>query len=233
MTTFKKDNTKVKQASFGSGPITRTDFYSCTITKAYDKKSQVPGSESAAIHFDVTTDKGQYASFDLWWRGKNGLSEDKNGKDLPALQSINDLQVLLELEELTSKPGRVAIYDFDLRQDVETKKMVYPDLVGRQIGIIFEIKEQPKNVLKNGEWVASGETKLVAEFRQFFDADTKESAGELISHGEPVACDRFMSYLLEDEHIVKQASNQPSAPTTDLNTSKVGLVDNFDSDIPF
>jgi len=227
---FKKDTTKVQ--SFSAGPIKKTGFYPCTITKCYDKKSQVPGSESAAIHFEVVTDSGQYSNFDLWWKAKNGLSTDKNGKDLPALQSINDLQVLLDIDELNSKPGRVAIYDFDIRQDVEQKKMVYNDLVGQQIGIILESKQLPKNIHVEGKWVPSNEMKTVMEFRQFFDVETKQSASEFLNNSDAVSCDRYLDILLEDEHIIKQASNQPNAPVVDpIKTTE--SFDDFDDGIPF
>jgi len=227
---FKKDTTKVQ--TFSAGPIKKTGFYQCTITKCYDKKSQVPVSESAAIHFEVVTNSGQYASFDLWWKAKNGLLTDKNGKDLPALQSINDLQVLLDIDDLSSKPGRVAIYDFDLRQDVEQKKMVYTDLVGQQIGIILEAKQQPKNIQVEGKWVASNEMKTVMEFMQFFDVETKQSAAEFLSNSDAVSCDRYLNLLLEDEHIIKQASNQPNAPVVDP-ISTADVIDMLDEDIPF
>jgi len=228
---FKKDTTKVQ--SFSAGPIKKTGFYPCTITKCYDKKSQVPGSESASIHFDVVSDSGQYASFHLMWKGRNGLSTDKNGKDLPALQSINDLQVLLDIDELNSKPGRVAIYDYDLRQDVEQKKMVYTDLVGQQIGIILEAKQQPKNIQVEGKWVVSNEIKTVMEFRQFFDVETKQSAAEFLSNSDAVSCDRYLNILIEDEHIIKQASNQPNAPVVDP-IKTTDSLDEWDEDsIPF
>jgi len=227
---FKKDTTKVQ--SFSAGPIKKTGFYPCTITKCYDKKSQVPGSESASIHFEIVTDNGQYSNFDLMWKCRNGLSTDKNGKDLPALQSINDLQALLDIDELSSKPGRVAIYDFDLRQDVEQKKMVYTDLVGQQIGIILEACIRQKNILVNGIWEESDETKTVMEFRQFFDVDTKQSAGEFLTNSDAVSCDRYLSILLEDDHIIKQASNQPNAPVVDP-ISTADVIDMLDEDIPF
>jgi len=230
MANFKKDTTKVQ--TFSVGPIKKTGFYPCTITKCYDKKSQVPGSESASIHFEIVTDNGQYSNFDLMWKGRNGLSTDKNGKDLPALQSINDLQVLLDIDDISSKPGRVAIYDFDLRQDVEQKKMVYTDLVGQQIGIILEAKQQPKNIQVEGKWVVSNEIKTVMEFRQFFDVETKQSAAEFLSNSDAVSCDRYLSILLEDDHIIKQASNQPNAPVVDP-ISTADVIDMLDEDIPF
>jgi len=228
---FKKDTTKVQ--TFSAGPIKKTGFYPFTITKCYDKKSQVTGSQAKSIHFEVVTDSGQYASFDIWWCGSDGLTVRKDGKDKPELQYINDLQVLLDIDELSSKPGRVAIYDFDLRQDVEQKKMVYTDLVGQQIGIILEAKQQPKNIQVEGKWVASNEMKTVMEFRQFFDVETKQSAAEFLNNSDAVSCDRYLNILLEDEHIIKQASNQPNAPVVDpINTSE--SFDDFDdSDIPF
>jgi hypothetical protein len=228
---FKRDNTKVR-TSFSAGPIKIPGFYSCTIVKCYDRKSQVPDSESAAIHFDIIAGNGQYSSFDLWWKGKDGTSETKNGNPLPALEQINDIQILLNIDELKSKSSTVKIYDYDLKMDVDTKKMVYQDLINQQIGIVFDVSMQPKNINVDGKWIPSNEMKSVVEFKQFFDAETKQSAGEYLEDSDPIACDRLLTYLEQDENIIKQANNQPNKPIVDaIKTSTQD--DNFDDDMPF
>ena len=159
---FTKDTSKIK--TFSGGPVSQTGFYSCTITKAYDEQSK--SSISEAIHFDVVTSSGQYASFKIWYKGKTG--EPNKVADA----QLNDLMTLLDLDSLESKKGVVMIYDYDLKQDVGTKKMIYSDLINAEIGIVFDVKSQPKNKLVNGKWIPSGEMKLVPEFKQFADSET-------------------------------------------------------------
>ncbi len=232
MTTFKKDISKVR--SFSAGAIKDTGLYPCTIVKAYERKSL--SSEAVAIHLDVVADTGQYATIDLWHQSGKGLSVDKNGRSLPAIGQINDLMVLLELESLDSKPGMVKIYDFDLRQDVETKKRVYPDLVGQSIGAVFQMVESVKQVNIGGEWGDSptGEKVCRPEFLQFCSPDG-HSAAEFINGQEPVAIDRYLTGLdavrnrVEDAHIIKQANNAVNAPVKDA----VNMDVDYDDDIPF
>jgi len=233
MTTFKKDISKVR--SFSAGAIKETGIYPCTIVKAYERKSL--SSEAMAIHLDVVADTGQYATIDLWHLSGKGLSVDKNGRDLPAIGQINDLMVLLELDSLDAKPGVVKVYDFDLRQDVETKKRIYHDLVGQSIGAVFQMVESVKQVNIGGVWGDSpiGEKVCRPEFLQFCSPDG-HSASEFINGQEPVAIERYLSGLdavrnrVEDAHIIKQATNAENKPVVDFFKSPID--NDFDS-IPF
>jgi len=229
---FKKDTSKVR--SFSAGAIKKTGFYSCTITKAYDRDSL--SSDAKAIHLDLVTDSGQYASIDLWHTAGTGLQTDKNGRDLPAIQSINDLMVLLDINELTAKRGLVNIYDFDARQDVEAKRSVYPALFNQSIGCVFQMVESAKQVNVDGKWqdAYNGERICRPEFLVFCDAETKANAAEFLSQVEPVAIDKYIASLEPiknsqkalDAHIIKQAQNQPNAPVSDAITTTLmaGLV---------
>lgn len=230
MAQFTQDKTKVR--SFSAGAIKDTGMYPGTITKAYERKSQ--SSEAVAIHIDFVADSGQYGQIDLWHTSGKGLSTDKNGRDLPAIGQINDLMCLLELESLDAKPGVVKVYDFDLRQDVEQKKRIYPDLVGQSIGAVYQMVESIKQVNTDGVWGDSptGETVCRPEFLQFCSPDG-HSAAEFINGQDPVAIDRYLSGLdavrnrAVDAHIIKQANNAANAPVKDA------INIDFDDDIPF
>ena len=211
---FQRDDNKVKE--FSGGFIRETGFYSCTITKAYEQKSQNTLSE--AIAFEVVTDTGSTGRFSLWVVGKEGTSLDKNGKELSAVTSVNDLMILLDIDELTSKPGKVKVYDFDLKQDVEQRKMVFTDLIDQQIGIVFEMRDNTWN----------GKTTIRPEFAGFYDAETRQSAAEKLGDTDALAWQRNLEYLFGDSHIIKQAINQPNSPQ---NSAPVDPID--DSMIPF
>lgn len=213
---FTQDTSKL--ITFTPGVIKQTGFYSCTITKAYE--SQSASSLSQSIRFEVVTDTGQIGRFDLWVVGKDGGSTDKNGNPLSALTDVNDLMTLLDIKDLQSKPGKVAIYDFDLKQDVEQRKMVFADLIDQSIGIIFEMRDNTYN----------GKTTQRAEFAGFYDAETKQSAYEYVNNECAVVCDTRLKLLLEDNHINKQASSQPNAPQ---NSAPIDPINLDDSDIPF
>jgi len=210
---FIKDTSKVR--SFSLGGIKETGAYTCTITKAYIKKSQSSASES--MHLDVVTDKGQYASIDLWCINRDGVADAKS----VAMSQINDLQVLLEIEEIEPKKGKVKIWDWELKEEVEQIKMIFPDLLNREIGCLFEVVTEPH--------YKTGEPTQKAEFRQFYDSESMASAGEFLSGAEPESVERYLNILLENKHIIKQAQNQPNAPMKD--TVK---IDDYDPDnLPF
>jgi len=228
MANFKKDTTTVRD--FAAGAIKSTGFYAGTITKAYDRNSL--SSDAKAIHIDFVADNGQSGQIDLWHTAGTGLQTDKNGKPLPAIRSINDLLVIVDVDDLKSKPGMVDIFDYDLREDVKTKKMIYPELVGRHIGAVFQMVSEGKRSQVNGEWKTSTtEFKNRAEFKQFA-TDDGLSAREFLDGSEPVAIQKYVDSLEsvkgEDAHIIKQASNQPNTPS-----GAAPAEDDYEDDIPF
>ena len=205
---FTKDTTKVK--AFSGGFIKETGFYPCTITKCYEQKSTKTLSE--AIHFEVVTDSGAIGRFDLWVVGREGTSVDN------AISNVNDLMVLLELDDMTSKPGKVKVYDFDLKQDIDQRKMVFHDVIDRQIGIVFDMRPNTYN----------GKTTMRPEFAGFYDAETEQSASEFLNKEEPVQMRRNIDYLLG----TSKAQAQPNAPQNSSPIDPVSM-DMDDDDIPF
>jgi len=220
---FVKDTSKVR--SFSAGGVKETGAYTCTITKAYINQSKSSASES--LHLDVVTNKGQYAQIDMWYLSREGVVDEKS----VAMSQINDLQVLLEIEELESKKGKVKIWDWDLKEEVEHVKMIFPELLNREIGCLFEWADKIKQVNIGGKWQDDPLGTIVKklEFRMFYDSETMASAGEFLSDAEPESVERYLNILLENKHIIKQATNQPNAPVKDA----VQMDDDDLDDIPF
>jgi hypothetical protein len=102
-------------------------------------------------------------------------------------------------------------------------------LINAEIGIVFDVKSQPKNKLVNGKWIPSGEMKLVTEFKQFADSETRQTAAEYFDNIDAVSVDRYLNLLLEDKYIEKQANNQPTAPVKDA----IDFDSDYQEDIPF
>ena len=228
---FKRDNSKVK--SFSTGAIKHTGMYLCTITKAFDRDST--SSEAKAIHFDLVSDTGQYASIDLWHTSGKGVQVDKNGRDLPAIQSINDLMVLLDLDDLQAKRGFVHLYDYELKQEVEVKKMIYSDLINQSIGCVFQMVESTKQANINGTWQdsPSGERICRPEFLVFCDAQTHASAAEFLATEEnPVAIEKYIAGLEPIKNSQLALGNHmQNAPVKD--PVKTNDAADWGGDIPF
>jgi len=223
---FKKDTSKVR--SFSGGPIKETGFYALTINKAYDDKSKEALSEYIVL--DCSTEAGQYATVRL-----THIKKDGNPNDM-GIEQINDMMVLLDLDELKAVPGRLMLRDWNIKQDVEQKKMVYKELIGKTIGSVWQMRESIK-------FGTVSEKQVRAEFLCFCDAETMASTSEFVMEAEPVSIQKYINTLdavkylpsTLDAHTIKQAQNQPNAPVQDpvKMDSKADEFDDFDDDIPF
>lgn len=224
---FKKDTTQV--SGFTPGRIKKTGWHPLTINKAYEHDGKDGPSKSLFI--DYVTDTGQTGQFYICYQTKQGVNTTAEGKPLSGLRDINDLMILCDLDTLDKKPGMVDIYDRNLKQDVKQKKLVYAALIGRHVGAIFKMKDEPA-------WDADNFCQSSTEFVKRpafvrFCSDTGQSVAEYLGKEEPKSIEGYINSLLEDEHIIKQTSNQPNAPTAAaLFALKAAAIDE-DYDMPF
>ena len=225
---FKKDVTKVR--AFGGGKITKTGFYPITIMKAYDHEGKDGPSKS--LHIGYVTDCGKSGNFYICYQNKKGEPQE-SGVNLIS----GDLCVLAEISDtLKATAKMVPVYDFDIRQDVPTKKRVFEELEGKHIGAVFQMKEEPAQELVDGKWVTSGKTRLTPNFL-CFASDFGQSAKEFMDGADAVSIDKYVEGLdpikyLIDSHIMQQSNNQPNAPQVDPLPSS-SAIDDFDDDVPF
>jgi hypothetical protein len=199
---FQRNDNNVK--SFSGGFINKTGFYVCTIIKAYEAKSNKTLSE--AINFEVVTDSGATGRFSIWVTNKDGSPDERNEAH------VNDLMILLDMEEISSKPGKLMLYDYDLGCDTEQRKMVFNGLIDHQVGLILE---------KNGKYL---------NFCGFYDAETRQSAAEKLGDTDAVSWQRNLDYFTGDARIIKQSANQPTSPQ---NSAPVDPSAGFNDDMPF
>ena len=233
---FKKDTTKVR--SFGGGKITQTGFYPITIMKAYDHDGKDGPSKS--VHLGFVTDCGKSGDVYICYQNKKAEPQESGVNRI-----TGELMVLAELDDLKATAKMVPVYDFDIRQDVPTKKRVFTELEGKHIGAVFQMKEESAQELIDGKWVTSTSnlTRLTPNFI-CFASDTGQSAKEFLDGANAVSIDKYLSGLdpvkylpmLYDAHIIKQANNQSNAPQVDPlphPDKYVAAADDYDSDLPF
>jgi len=186
---FKKDTTKAR--SFGGGKITQTGFYPITIMKAYDHDGKDGPSKS--LHIGYVTDCGKSGDFYICYQNKKGEPQESGVNRI-----TGELMVLAELDDLKATAKMVPIYDFDIRQDVPTKKRVFTELEGKHIGAVFQMKEESAQELIDGKWVTSKtNTRFTPNFlcftsdtgksaKQFLDGDESSSIGDYVARLEPI-----------------------------------------------
>jgi len=225
---FKKDTTKVR--SFGGGKITQTGFYPITIMKAYDHDGKDGPSKSLQIGY--VTDCGKSGNFYICYQNKKGEPQESGVNRISG-----ELMVLAELDDLKATAKMVPVYDFDIRQDVPTKKRVFTELEGKHIGAVFQMKEEPAQELIDGKWVTSNKTRITPNFL-CFTSDMGQSAKEFMDDVDPVSIYKYVDGLDPIKYMIdsQQANNQPNAPQAEPlphPDKYVAAADDFDSDIPF
>ena len=225
---FKKDTTKVR--SFGGGKITQTGFYPITVMKAYDHDGKDGPSKS--LHIGYVTDCGKSGDFYICYQNKKGEPQESGVNRISG-----ELMVLAEIDDLKATAKMVPVYDFDIRQDVPTKKRVFTELEGKHIGAVFQMKEDPAQELIDGKWVTSNKTRITPNFL-CFASDTGQSAKEFMDGADAVSIDKYVDGLDPIKYMIdsQQANNKPNAPQVDPlphPDKYVAAADDFDSDIPF
>jgi len=225
---FKKDTTKVR--SFGGGKITATGFYPITIMKAYDHEGKDGPSKS--VHLGYVTDCGKSGDVYICYQNKKGEPQESGVNRI-----TGELMVLAELDDLKATAKMVPVYDFDIRQDVPTKKRVFTELEGKHIGAVFQMKEEPAQELIDGKWVTSNKTRITPNFL-CFASDTGQSAKEFMDGAHAVSIEKYVDGLDPIKYMIdsQQANNKTNAPQVEPlphPDKYVAAADDFDSDIPF
>ena len=222
MSNFKRQSENIKPATSNFTKLTKTGAYTGHFTKVYEKSSK--SSKSLALHIEFVADTGETANIDLWHTGRNGDNLDKNGNNLNGFVQVMELMTILELNDLRSKQAPVDIWDWDLKQNVSTVVKAYPQLVEKQVGVVFQAVKNAKQVSVDGVWKTAYPLQYFDNVEQikFFNAETRQTAYETEHDIDAVEIDKIVDRLPdvkwpkeaqeEDKQIEKKAEiQQPTA----------------------
>ncbi len=216
MTQFTLDNEAATAESFSPGRIDKTGLLIGHFTAAYVRKSASSASE--AIHLDFISTTGKTGSADLWYQGRDGTNNDKNGNKLSGYNQVMTLMSLLGIQQLKTKPMTVKKWDKELRGMVDTQVTGYPQLLDKPIGTVWQMTKSPKQISVDGKWVTAQPVTYWdnAECLGFCNAETRLSAGGTDMQAwadrlEPIKWPKE-AVQAQDAAIIKQAQNQPNAP---------------------
>lgn len=90
------------------------------------------------IHFEFNSPGGGSASFDVYTRKEDGTPTFGNNQ-------IQAMQAILGLRGLRSVPGKFEAWDNDAGKRVETEGEVFPELCGKDIGLVLQKEKYTKN----------------------------------------------------------------------------------------
>lgn len=142
----------------GSGRIQTTGAFDGVFTRAEAKKST---TGALGIEFDFKGNDGSTASFLSVWH-QNG-----EGKELSGMKIVDAILLLLRAKSTSPVMGMVEKWDSVAREVTKQKLLVYPDLMGKQIGLLLQVehdeyqgKPTQKMIIYGMYDIASGKTPM-------------------------------------------------------------------------
>jgi hypothetical protein len=211
---YNLDTAAAKDANSGGKRITEPGLYTGKFRAAFYEKND-RGTESVNLIF--VSDSGQEVG-PLALYTHNG-----NGEPLPSYKTLNAIMACMRVRKLEAKPGKVSLYEFDSKQEVEKSKTTYPALVGPRIGLVLQGEEYENR---------NDEIKVRMVIAAPFDADSKRMAEEVLSQAQDAkALEKFLAWF--DGHKVKPLRTGRAAPQRQSAAASTAVDDFVDDDIPF
>lgn len=208
---FTLNPTAAKEANAGGKRISEPGVYVGRFRAAWYERNE-KGTES--VHFIFVNDAGQEA-------GPLALYTHKgDGSELPSYRTLNAILACMKLRGIKAQRGTVALWDADQQREVEKPKDVYPALVGPRIGLVLTAEEYESR---------NGQIKQRLQIGTPFNADTRQTAAEVLNSDPATALDGYVSWLEKANRWVKPLAKREREPVTLAHSA-----DDFaDDDIPF
>jgi len=200
-----------KKANDGGKRITQPGEYTGKFAQAWYQKNE-KGTEGVFLTFEADT--GQVANLRLY-------THNGSGEELPSYKTFNAVLAVLRLKGVESKKGKVTV--FDGSDDVEQDADVFPDLVGKKIGILLQTEEYHN---KNGE------VKTQANLFAPFCPDKRATAAEVLNKKVDGGLDKLIEYFDTVSHKPIKGSKGPADSARPPSSKKVSS-EFAEDDIPF
>ena len=206
------DTQAAKDANSGGKRIKESGKYIGKFTAAW-YESNDKGTES--VHFLFESNEGQEAG-PLALYTHNG-----KGESLPSYKMLNAILTCLKLRAIAAKTGKVELYDFNAGGMVEKTKQIYPDMMGKPIGLVLQREEYEKNDGSVGE-------RMIIQGP--FDPQSSKMAVEILNNTEAKALGSVLRYI--DANPIRELRvSKKSKPAS--SHADASHADFPDDDIPF
>ena len=196
----------------GGGGVFPSDVYEMAIKMAYLDKSTA-GAKS--MNFVMETPEGkQYRTTEYITSGDakgNRNYYEKNGKKyyLPGFNLVNQLAKLVASKELFQTKAEmklIKVWDWDARAEVETKKVVFMDLVGKKIqaALLHQIVDKNQKNPATGNYEPTGDTREVNVFSKAFHPENGMTMTEI--EGESKTAEFKQKWLKKWKDVIDDQS---------------------------
>lgn len=161
------DTQSAREAENVSSFLNETGKYVGKFTRAEKLVSTNKGTHGVGLTFE--TAGKQTTRFDLW-------TMDRDNKHLMGMKALNAIMACMKVRGIQPKAGKVDRWDYDTKKMLIADAEVFPDLMGKPIGLLLRNTEYAK--MKDGH--ETGETGWRLELYVPFDAATEMTASEIL-----------------------------------------------------
>jgi len=165
---YQLDPQLAKEADSGGAFLTEAGAYSGVFKRAEKLVSSKTGAHGIGFTFEAAS--GQSCRFDLWTMNAS-QSEKYFG-----LKHLNAIMTCLGVRDMQPQPGPIERWNPQTRQREKVTGYVYPQLCGRQIGVVLQREEYDK--FEGG--FPTGKTAFRLVFVQAFRAQDNFTASEIL-----------------------------------------------------
>lgn len=205
-------NAETAKKGDGGGRITQTGQYVGKFTRAEAVKS-LKGTEG--VEFSFEADDGATADFLTLW------THNAQGKEIFGSGFLHAIMTCMKIKALTPKSETIQKWNTDIGAKAPVDAIVYPELVGKPIGLLLQMEQYLKQNGEVGEKMGiAGSYEPVGGF----------TASEILIQAKTA------------EKLVKKAAGLRDKLIDTSKTRRVpggespavgGIMDDLDSDIPF
>jgi hypothetical protein len=158
---------------------------------------------------------GEQARFTLY-------THNKSGEVIYGNKQLQAQMAVLKLRGIQPQQATIEEYDFDSRQVVKVQAEIYPELMGKPVGIVFQMEEY-----LNG----SGDVKMSPNFFAPYNADTSQLAVEILDQSPAKKLEKILQ-TLQDKKLPPQ-TRPPASAAPGNGYQAASQQPAFDDDIPF
>ena len=203
--------------------LNETGKYIGKFIRAEKLVSKNKGTHGIGFTFDVN---GQTTRFDVW-------TINGEGKHLGGYNMVNAMMTCLSLRGLQPATGQVERYNWDTQQRETVQAEVFPDLIGKPIGLVLQNTEYEK--MREGQ--KTGETGWRLEPVVPFRAADEFTASEILDRKtKPEKLASVIATLAD-----RPLKTRPAQPVRDQSDASSQAqparassgFDDMDDDIPF
>ena len=202
------DANEARKADQTGNRITDIGKYIGTFTQAEDITAGT-GTKGVGLRFEAN---GQNANLSLY-------TTKTNGEKIMGFQVLMAIMTCMKLRSLEPKPGTVKHWDNESRTEVSKPAQIFPELCGKQIGVLLETEDYPKNDGGTG-------TRMV--IAGIFQAGTELTASEILDR--KTQPEQLAKMVVRLRHRPARAAKPATSKTAPAGGSG---FDDMDDDIPF